>query len=192
MPSCALLWSWTWLTLRLVPFHRVLSCAVTFLFYAVIFMRSWLCRLCCNHICVSGCAMTRSHKNGADLHLIGQLHAQSNSPMQFTLGTPTLRPIPNLCPQSNQSLLPPPPCEQKGETATGRKKTLERQELPGGSQSFLVIHRSLGVPRKMFAIRGYRMLHRVILGPRSIFLCSAYIWYVQHGICMWSQLWTNF
>ena len=52
-------------------------------------------------------------------HLIGLLWAQSHPPIKLTLGTPTLSPAAKMCLHSNQSILPPPPCKQKGKWLLG-------------------------------------------------------------------------
>ena len=96
--------------------------------------------------------------------------------------------------------------QTRREIAPGRKKhlrdknfhweTLEGWELHGGSRSFLVTHTSLGTLEDCLACWGCRMLHGVILEPRRIRLCTAYIWYVPctpccHCVSMWSKVLTN-
>ena len=158
-----------WLTLRLIKFHHGLSCVGKCQFYVVIFTRLWLCRLCCDWIGKSDCAVTCSHENGADRHLIGLLHMQSHPPMKLTLGIPNLSPAPNICPQSNQLIHPPPSCKQKKEMAPESRKHLRGENFKGGLGHFQVTHTSLGSRVSCLACRGKRLLHRVILGPRRIF-----------------------
>ena len=67
-------------------------------FCVVVFMRLRPCRLCCNQICVSVCAMTCPHIIGDDLCLIGKQSTQSHPPLKSTSGTPTLSPKLDLMP----------------------------------------------------------------------------------------------
>ncbi len=56
-------------------------------------------------LCI-GCAVTHSHIIGADPCLIGILSVKSHPPLKWTLGTPTMRPEPILCPCIYWMILP--------------------------------------------------------------------------------------
>ncbi len=86
--------SWMWFIPGLVNFCHGLSRAMKCHFYAVIFTRLQLCRLCWNQISISDCAVTCSNETGDDSRVIGLIHAWSHPPLKLTSARQSL--VPNL------------------------------------------------------------------------------------------------
>ena len=54
-----------------------------------------------------------------------------------------------------------------------RGANLDGRNLPGGSQSFLVTHTSMGVTRRLFGLYRLQKTSKGYLGPRRILMCTA-------------------
>ena len=98
--------SWTWFTPWLVNFHHGLSRAVSCSFYAVIFTRLWLCRLCWDRIWEPDCAVTRTQIIGTDTWLIWDAEYAIPSSLEVDFGNSNLESRTILFPCTAQKRLP--------------------------------------------------------------------------------------
>ena len=176
--------SWTWFTPWLVNFHHGLSRAVSCSFYAVIFTRSRSCRLCWDRIWEPDCAVTRAQIIGTDTRLIWDAEYATPSSLEVNFRVSNLESRLILCPCNVRTTLPPPHhANTKGKqvleagntwgTRTSWGKYLRDKNFMGDRGHFLWLAPHWGSLEDCLACIGYRKLRRVILGPKSILLCTA-------------------
>ena len=146
-------------------------------FNAVFFMRLQSCRLCCEQICELGCVVTCSHVKWGWSTLFSSCACPASLEADLNLSPKWYS-----CSCWDLAILPPSPCKPPRRMPSGCKQTIKEWSLPGDHGHLLVMTTSWGSWVCCLACRGYRMLCRGILGPRSIFyVLPTYIMY--HVLC---------
>ena len=120
--------------------------------------------LCCNLICASGCAVTRSHIKWDYSHVLH--HVCTHYPLKLTW---TLISIRNSCLCGDLAILPLSPCKPTGRMPSLTKKHLRDESFQGDWGHLNATHTPWGSRVGCLAFRGYRMLCRINLGARRFF-----------------------